>query len=201
MTKKSNNNNIFDFKAQLLLGNGIDISTRTIMFTEDVSHNAYKKLTKALKLLKTISNEGVTIQLTTGGGDVFAMLAIMDALLNSNIVITMYALGEVASAGIPIYACGDIRVSGQFTRFMVHPMSYGVTHGKVADHKVELGQINSIERQVNQFMARQTNKTYPWWHSAGKQTDLYLTAQETLDIGLSHIVTDPSNKEDHGDGL
>lgn len=178
-------NNVFDFKAQMLLSEGVNIHTREILFAEDVSMKAYRNLSKHLDLLKTLGSEPVTILLTTSGGDVYAMLAIMDRLQQYELPINIYALGEVASAGIPIFACGDIRITGEFTRFMIHPLSYNVQFSKIDTHKAEMQLVTSLERKVNQYMAKKTTKPYQWWNAAGAKADLYINADTAIEIGLA----------------
>ncbi len=175
---------VYDFKANLLLNNGININTRSLLISEDISNGTYKRIVKYCDLLKTLNNEPIRIYLTTSGGCVFSMLAIMDYLQQLTCVLETYAVGEVASAGICIYACGDLRYSGQFTKFMIHPLSYSASFGKIHDHKAEMELTRDIERQTNMFMSKRTKKNFQWWNEAGKRADLHINAEKALDIGL-----------------
>ncbi len=178
--------NVFDFKAQLLLDNGVNLHTREIMLAEGISMACFKRFARHMELLKAVNNEPITIHLTTSGGDVYAMLAMMDYLQQCTIPITMFALGEISSAGIPIFACADLRITGPFTRFMIHPLSYQVNHSKIQDHKAEMQSVVALEKQVNQYLAKRTNKNYIWWAKAGIEADLHLDAEQSIEIGLSH---------------
>lgn len=179
---------VYDFKANLLLNNGININTRTILISEDISNGTYKRIVKYCDLLKTLSNEPIRISLTTSGGCVFAMLSIMDYLQQLPCVLETYAIGEVASAGICIYACGDLRYSGQFAKFMIHPLSYSASFGKIHDHKAEMQLTRDIERQTNKFMAHRTKKNLQWWNEAGKRADLHINAEQAQEIGLVQAI-------------
>ncbi len=68
----------------------------------------------------------VTLFINSSGGDAFSGLALADQIERAKrrgFHITAYASGIIASAAVPVFAAGDVRLASPGTIFMVHETS------------------------------------------------------------------------------
>ena len=72
--------------------------------------------------------------ITSDGGDVAPAMALIDAILGSNIPITTWGLGSIYSAGFFIFLAGDERIVTPRTSLMCHTF-WSASEGTYHDHR------------------------------------------------------------------
>lgn len=148
---------------KLLLSMGIDTETATVDLTGEVDDVMYKKVLKAIHILKDA--DYITFVLNTPGGSFYQGLAIYDLIRlgapNSKII----CCGMVMSAGVIILTAGSTRVSYPSTQFLVHYGEDSNTSTTEANHNAKMlrlmkdilcTKVNVKRRTVNSWFTKET---------------------------------------------
>lgn len=187
MTIEDDNDNKvswLEIKSRFLLKEAIDLTTKTLYIEGPISHKSYIRFDKQLKLLESLNDDPITIELNSGGGEEYAMFAYIDRISGCTLPITIRATGLVASAAIPILASGTHRIATPLTSFMHHTSSYSVGYSRLVGHDTELKHAKEVEARVNKFLAKKTLKPYSFWTTTGKHTDFFFDTDFAKEIGL-----------------
>jgi ATP-dependent Clp protease protease subunit len=133
----------------------------------------------------------LTIYINSTGGDLYQALALIDIIKNSLHPVRIIGVGAVMSAAFLIFAAGTKgqRYAATNTSFMCHQFTSG-GEAKYHDIKAEMKENESLNAKMVEILkdatglssARIRSKLLP-------ASDVYLTAQETVDIGVAdHIL-------------
>jgi ATP-dependent Clp protease protease subunit len=129
----------------------------------------------------------LTIYINSTGGDLYQALALIDIIKNSLHPVRIIGVGAVMSAAFLIFAAGTKgqRYAATNTSFMCHQFTSG-GEAKYHDIKAEMKENESLNAKMVEILkdatglssARIRSKLLP-------ASDVYLTAQETVDIGVA----------------
>ena len=185
----SENQEATNIDTVLLLGrsilrDGIDLNDRVIYFTGSITPRSSDRLIKSIDYLSGIHSDPITIQITSGGGDVTAGLAIIDAIKTAKCQVYVKAIGLNASMAIPIIAAGVQRTATENAIFMYHSASAGLPYDKLPAIESDIKYIKKLNARLDKIMAQHTAKPYIFWNKIGKHTDHYFDAEEALEYGL-----------------
>ena len=133
------------------------------------------------------------IRINSVGGEVFAGLAIFNAIRRMESGVTVQVDGVAASIAA-IIALGGSRVEmGRFSQLMLHSVSAGF-YGTKDELRGLIGQLDRLEEQLTEILRLRTGLTATevrarWFDGQ----DHWLTAQEALDLHLVDAIydTDP----------
>lgn len=103
----------------------------------------------------SIEIEEIRLNITTGGGDVTAALAICNVISSSSTPIIGIANGLVCSAGISILASCERRVGYKNTLYMIHEISY-FFEGKVEESKDNRECLEILTKQMDGLIISNT---------------------------------------------
>ena len=148
-------------------------------------HDCVRSADIARELLEAAAAyKKVDVRINSKGGDVYAGIAIFNALRNSSAEITIYIDGIAASIASAIAQCGKRVEMSRYARLMIHGVSGGM-YGSKAELQNLISEIESLEATLCSIYAEKTGKTPEEIREAyfdGK--DHWLTAQEALDLGF-----------------
>jgi ATP-dependent Clp endopeptidase proteolytic subunit ClpP len=163
-------------------------NTATIWLYGDIGDSFYEDVCSADIARELKEAEGtykkIEVRINSCGGDVYAGIAIYNALRNSKADIGIYVDGIAASMASVIALCGKPVQMSQYARLMLHSVSGGC-YGTKEELKEVVEQIESLEGSLCQMYAQKTGMTSDEIKAAyfdGK--DHYLTAAEALSIGF-----------------
>lgn len=159
-----------DGTACILLYGDIGCGTDEIRSSEIV-----RELMELTSLYKNVD-----IRINSMGGDVFAGLAIFNALRNSGSNITLYIDGVAASIASVIASCGKPVYASRYARLVVHSVSGGC-YGNKEDHKRCINELESLEETLADIYSAKSGKDREEIKSSffdGK--DHWFTAEEAL---------------------
>tara|TARA_Y100000592_G_scaffold85659_1_gene138004 strand:+ start:600 stop:1256 length:657 start_codon:yes stop_codon:yes gene_type:complete len=146
-----------------------------------------EELTESLK-------PNVDFYISTNGGSSDEMFGIYDVMRhvkeNSLTEISTYALGKVMSAGVLLLAAGTKgkRKVGKHCRIMIHSVIGGVT-GPMQSLSTEYSEIKHIQDMYISALASETNMTESGIRKMFKKnTNIYLTAEEAVKLGIADEV-------------
>lgn len=117
--------------------------TVSILVNEYISPPLYEKISSTFLFLENTSNiKHAVLYLNSGGGDVFAAMAICDLLMNykdKGWTIDTHGTGLIASATVAIFMCGENRIATENTTFMIHRAQL---NGTVKNENIMMGLIH-----------------------------------------------------------
>lgn len=150
-----------------------------------------EKIIKNLSILDTEPYDPITIIINNEGGTVYDGLGIYDFIKGCKSHVTMIAYGQVMSMGSVIFQAADERIMAPNATQMIHYGSMKVEGDSkaVQAEAREDARLNRIIEEIYLEKIRQTNPNFKL--SRLKQllsTDTYLTAQESVNIGLADKV-------------
>ena len=99
-------------------------------------------------------------------------------------------IGKVMSAGTLLLAAGTKgeRRIGRFCRVMIHGVISG-QQGHLADIENEFDEAKMTQKMYIQALAEETNMTERYIRNLiKKKSNVYLSAQEAVDLGIADIV-------------
>ena len=182
---------IEDFNAEdridiELLGNSIHFLVGEI--NEDTIKSAIKWI--VYENLES-KEKTLTLYVNSTGGDLYQAFALIDVMRSSNHTIRTVGIGAVMSAAFLIFASGDQgeRYAARNTSFMCHQFSESMDN-KYHDLKATMREndicndkmINILKEATGLAPSVIKKKLLP-------PSDVYLTAQEVLDVGIAdHIL-------------
>lgn len=163
----------------------VNFRERVIYLNEDIDEAALEIIEKAMDEMEREPEKEVRIRISSYGGYIYDALAIIDRLEASPCPIVTIGLGKVMSAATLIMACGDKRVAGQNTFFMIHEGSSEI-EGKTRDLKVELAHINDLEDLCSKLYERfsEGKVSAKEWKRWQQQKDFYFRSDKAKEFGL-----------------
>lgn len=146
--------------------------------------------------LLELSNQykSIAVHINSNGGDVFAGIAIFNALRNSEVDIAIHVDGVAASIAGVIALCGKKLYMSQYASLMIHNVSGGC-YGSKEDLRDMISTIEKLEDTIAGMISKRCKKTKEEisdLYFDGK--DHWISAEEALSIGLIDGVT--GDKED-----
>lgn len=166
------------------LSYGINIKDRVIRITDEIDQWTVDVVDTALSEMQRESRKGITVKISSPGGEVYSALAIADLLCSSNCHIHTIGLGQVFSAATLVLACGDKRSIGRRSFVMHHESSFGA-EGRFSDVKEQVEQVEKEERLWAETMYEFTSYGSPdFWAEIGRKRDWYLDSNEAIEYGI-----------------
>ena len=172
-----------DTKFKYLSLHNIDLESRIIHFSSEITNKSANKLIKSLQFLESIKDEPIVIYINTPGGSIDAAFMIIDAIGTLDVDVVGVATGICMSAGVPLLASCDKRIATENVSFMTHSASYDAGFAKLADQDAALKAVKRLDNRVNKLLAAHTKKPYSFWASH-KHVDFDFDAEQALSYGL-----------------
>lgn len=133
----------------------------------------------------------LTIYLNSTGGDLYQALALIDIIKHSQHPIRTIGIGAVMSSAFLIFAAGTKgeRYAARNSSFMCHQFTSG-SEAKYHDIKAEMKENDSLNSKMVEILKDATGLTSAKIRSKLlPSSDVYLTAQEVVDVGIAdHIL-------------
>lgn len=150
-----------------------------------------ERIIKNLHILDSMSAEPITVVMNNIGGDAYHCFAVYDAIKGCKSHITIKVVGHAMSAGSIILQAADERIMTPNSRQMIHYGSFDISgHAKTAQKWAKEGE--KIDKWMEQMYLGRINEKNPDFKLATLQRrldhDTFLTAQESLDLGLADKV-------------
>ena len=136
------------------------------------------------------ANKDINIYVNSPGGSVTAGLAIYDTIQFVKCDVSTYCVGQAASMGALLLACGKKgkRFSLPHSRVMIH-QPWGGAQGTASDISIHAKEILKLKDDLNKILAKHTGQPL---ERIEKDTDrdYFMSASESRDYGLvDHVIT------------
>lgn len=152
---------------------------------------------KNLTILEGISSEPIKIIMNNIGGDEYHGFAIYDAIKACESHITIQVFGHAMSMGSIILQAADERVMAPTSRQMIHYGTWGVhDHAKTTQQWAKEGE--RIDEWMEEMYLEKIREQHPKFPTSKLKTlldhDTFLTAQESIDLGLADKILGEKEK-------
>ena len=169
----------------------IKVINNHIYFYSDVSIHSILNLTEIIK--KTTQNllvmnvqfdcdVEIYLHINSGGGDVFAVLSIINLIENNKININTIIEGQACSAATILAMVGSTRQITQNSYMLIHNISSGFW-GKMHEFEDEMKNLTLLTKDIKKLYTKYTNISTKQLEQLLKK-DLLLNANICLSYGL-----------------
>ena len=159
------------------------LTNTTYMNYEFDIDSLYSTIVKLDYLVRVNPNTPINLNIASYGGDVYAMMGLVDYINGLSVKVNTHCVGTCMSAASVLLACGTgkITISPHGT-VMVHEGS-AFEAGKTSDVLKGADHLKKLQSNINRIMGDVTNKSTEFWEGVSK-SDTYLTAEECLEYGI-----------------
>ena len=168
------------------LGTGLDYKDSIIFINSEINDQSLSDLIIRMRSLlqhRKDKDSPVNLMINSPGGDVHEMLGIIDYIESLDVKVNTICRGRAFSAAAIILTCGTgSRMVSKRSTVMFHQSS-SFLGGKMSDITAYLDNVKTLEVSIYEMLASRTKKDAAWWKDNMK-SDLYLSAEELLEIGV-----------------
>lgn len=147
-------------------------------------HSAHEILKEIMDAESDDDVSGMNIYINSGGGYVYDMFSIYDAMQLCKKTIKTFCIGKAMSAAVLILASGHKRYITSNSSVMVHEVSNGI-FGKYSEMESELGETKRLQDKMIELIAKHSSVGEKEIREIfDSRKDVYLTADDVLRLGL-----------------
>lgn len=164
---------------------GVNSSTNTTYMNFEFDIDSLYSTIVKLDYLARINPhlDAINLNIASYGGDVYAMLGLVDYIHNMDIKVNTHCVGTCMSAAAVLLACGTgERTMTKHSTVMVHEGS-AVEVGKSTDVMRGVDHLKELAKDINELLAEVTNKDVKFWKRMNRN-DTYLDAKQCLEYGI-----------------
>jgi ATP-dependent Clp protease, protease subunit len=166
------------------------VDQRIIFLETGVDLTTTSFLQQRIHLITAVScdvKSPITIELSSYGGDAYALFAIIDVINSAPMKINIHGRGAIMSAGayILIAATGERSMTPNST-LMVHSVQ-SMAAGDIESVKNQVKHTDFLNDKVIQLLVTASHKSSIYWKKQLKD-DCYLTAEECKKLGLIDVI-------------
>jgi ATP-dependent Clp protease protease subunit len=135
--------------------------------------------------------EPLIVYINSYGGEVDALLSMVDALDGITNPLITVCIGKAMSCGAILFSHGDARFMGRNARAMIHEVSGGAV-GNVVDVEQDVNELRRIHKVSMALLARNCGKAAKDLHKLFREKrDIYLDAKAAVEFGLADMIGIP----------
>ena len=168
------------------LGTLLDYEDSVIFINDEINDNTLTDFIIRMRSLlqhRKDKSAPVNLMINSPGGDVYEMFGIIDYIESLDVKVNTICRGRAMSAAAVIITCGTgSRMMSKRSTVMFHQSS-SFMGGKMSDITAYLDNIKSLEVLIYNMLAEKTKKDADWWKEK-MRNDMFLTADELLEIGV-----------------
>lgn len=126
--------------------------------------------------------------INSAGGDVYAGFSIISAMNMSHTPIITYAMGQVFSMALVIFASGHYRVASIYSRFMYHSVQYG-SGGDIIDHEDTLKETKNMQKIYDDVLLGKSKISNDILEKVKNlKKNYYFSPQRALSFGITDSI-------------
>jgi ATP-dependent protease ClpP protease subunit len=186
------------------LSYGIDLKARRIYFgspidsaEEDAGSFSQCSVEVAVRAMHRMALDGpskpIEIHMNSYGGEMYSMLRLYDEILTCPCQVKFFGGGAIMSAATWIMAVCDERYLHKHTTVMVHELSDDQGYDKHTNIQVNADENRRIMEMACELYEKNSYMPKSFWLDIC-QRDVFLTAQETIALGLADKIIEPKKR-------
>ena len=163
---------------------GVNSKTNTTYMNYEFDIDSlYSTIVKCDYLVRVNPGTDINLNIASYGGDVYAMLGLVDYIRSLDVKVNTHCIGTCMSAASVLLAGGTgTRTMSKNSTVMVHEGS-AIETGKVGDVMKGVDHLKELQKEINKLMEEVTNKDARFWELT-KRNDTYLNAKQCLEYGI-----------------
>lgn len=163
---------------------GINLDRSIMYLSYEIDQDQlYAVMTRFDNFVRINPKQDVTLNITSYGGDVYAMLGTIDYFKSLPVKVNTHCVGACMSAAAVILACGTgTRSMTENSTVMVHEGS-AFEGGKTSDVLKGADHLKKLQKNINRILGEVTKRDQQFWEGVSKN-DCYFTAEECLEYGI-----------------
>ena len=163
---------------------GVNSQTNTTYMNYEFDVDSlYSTIVKMDYLQRTNPSTSINLNIASYGGDVYAMLGLVDYIRGLPVQVNTHCVGTCMSAASVLLACGTgLRTMTKHGTVMVHEGS-AFEAGKTTDVMKGVDHLKELQKDINEILGEVTNKDARFWELT-QRNDTYLNAKQCLDYGI-----------------
>lgn len=159
-------------------------NSRVLILDEPVTQQNAMMLIKSLLVLERQNpEEPVTLLISSPGGDVYAGLALIDAMQGLSCPVNTVATGMVASMAAVILAAGSHRAAYPHAYVLIHQLMGGSGMAQQTDIEIAANHASELRSVLDNLLSEHGRATADQFH-AMTERDCWCTAERALELGL-----------------
>ena len=163
---------------------GVNSKTNTTYMNYEFDIDSlYSTIVKLDYLQRVNPDTPINLNIASYGGDVYAMLGLVDYIRGLDVKVNTHCVGTCMSAASVLLSCGTgERTMTKHGTVMVHEGS-AFEAGKTTDVMKGVDHLKDLQKEINKIMAEVTNKDERFWELT-QRNDTYFNAERCLEYGL-----------------
>ena len=163
---------------------GVNSKTNTTYMNYEFDIDSlYSTIVKLDYLVRVNPHLDINLNIASYGGDVYAMLGLVDYIKGLPVKVNTHCIGTCMSAASVLLACGTgLRTMTKHSTVMVHEGS-AFEAGKTTDVMKGVDHLKDLQKEINKLMSDVTNKDQRFWELT-QRNDTYLSAEKSLEYGI-----------------
>jgi ATP-dependent protease ClpP protease subunit len=163
----------------------IDMHRRRVYLSDEIDEKTTDLMLKALHHLDAKEGD-IEFWINSGGGSVYHMYAIYDAIRNCKNKVICIGTGHVASAATLLLVAGDESYATKHTMFMAHEGSIDFTEDESISPIAFLADLAAdmeLEERYCRLMAEHTKPTKGWWkkYAIESKKSIWMDVDDMID--------------------
>jgi len=163
---------------------GVNSKTNTTYMNYEFDIDSlYSTILKLDYLQRCNPGTDINLNIASYGGDVYAMLGLVDYIRGLDVKVNTHCVGTCMSAASVLLACGTgTRTMTKHSTVMVHEGST-FEAGRNTDVKKGVEHIGELQKDINKLLEKVTKKDSEFWTRI-QRNDTYLDAEKCLEYGI-----------------
>ena len=163
---------------------GVNSQTNTTYMNYEFDIDSlYSTIVKCDYLQRTNPRTSINLSIASYGGDVYAMLGLVDYIRSLPVKVNTHCVGTCMSAASVLLASGTgERTMTKHSTVMVHE-GQAFEAGKTTDVMKGVDHLKELQKDINKLLGEITNQDARFWELAGRN-DSYLNAEKCLEYGI-----------------
>ena len=179
-------------KLNDIIANQIEIEEGVLYLNDEIEgHTLFDLMMRIRHILnyrtgkefKGNQTDPLNLMINSPGGDIHEMMGIVDYIESLDVKTNTICRGRAFSAASIILTCGTgVRMASKNSTIMFHQASSMIS-GKLTDVTATVEFVKKVEQDIYELLAKKTKKDAIWWKD-NMRSDMFLSAEQALDIGV-----------------
>jgi len=190
----------FDLLSLLDGGEMLDPVQPRIRVSGEFNPEMAREFIKSVTTLKKRGEKVALIEISSPGGDLYALFQMLNCMDSSDMVFATYNASHAYSAGGVLLAAGakGARFVAPLSSAMLHPLSTGVAFQQIEDVVAQSGHDKELNDMLMERLAKYMGMTRARLNkelqkqSEGGAATLWMTPERAVELGVADIIGIPT---------
>lgn len=162
----------------------------------EITEVTAEEFATAFHQAENTGQEIIPIVIDSFGGDVYALLSMVDIIQNSTVPVATVVVGKAMSAGAALLSCGTegLRFASPNSTIMIHSAWEAGISGNADEVRVNANELMRLNKKILELMSRNCGHNKDYFHAImaeNKNTDWFLNPKEAQKHKIVNAVKIP----------